>query len=120
MAEPLIAGLDHLLVDRRGRLREQRDHLASALAATDAWSFTVPDGVLTIRVRVRGTSARALVDRARRQGLALAFGSWLAVDGAMTDRIRLPFTADRDVLDRVVGILRGALAESPPLRAGGR
>jgi len=105
--------LDELLVQRRTQLRTQRDHLAAALEAGDAWDFTTPDGGLTIWLRVHGISARTLVDRAHRQGLALAHGTQFAIEGGEIDRIRIPFTAHPEALDRAVAILQNAL-ERPP------
>ncbi|GAA4370142.1 PLP-dependent aminotransferase family protein [Agromyces bauzanensis] len=112
-ARPLVASLDELLVQRRTQLRTQRDHLAAALEAGDAWDFTTPDGGLTIWLRVHGISARTLVDRAHRQGLALAHGTQFAIEGGAIDRIRIPFTAHPEALDRAVAILQNAL-ERPP------
>jgi len=106
-AIPLLAGLDGLLIPRRALLRRQRDHLATLLAGGD-WDFAVPDGGLTIWLHLHARSARDVVERARRLGLALAPGTRFAADGGFTDRIRLPYTADEGVLARAVELLRQA------------
>ncbi|WP_406335387.1 PLP-dependent aminotransferase family protein [Streptomyces sp. NBC_00203] len=100
-------GLDEVLVDRRSRLRAQRDHLAGLLTETD-WTYTLPDGGLSLWLHLGGdTTATELAARAAKRGLAVSPGPLFAVDRAtLTHHLRLPFTATPDVLTRAVGLLR--------------
>jgi len=106
-AELLGDGLDAVLADRRERLRAQRDHLAGLLTGT-GWSYTVPDGGLTLWLRLDGTTtATELAARAARHGLAVTPGPHFAADRTtLTHHLRLPFTATPEALTRAVDILR--------------
>lgn len=105
-AELLGEGLPEVLADRRSRLRAQRDHLAELLDGT-GWTYTVPDGGLSLWLHLGTTPATALAARAARQGLAVTPGPHFAADRAtLTHHLRLPFTATPDVLTRAVGLLR--------------
>lgn len=106
-AELLGDGLDEVLLDRRRRLRAQRDHLAALLAGT-GWTYTVPDGGLTLWLRLDGTtSATELASRAATRGLAVTPGPRFSADRAtLTHHLRLPFTATPEVLTRAAGLLR--------------
>ncbi|TVZ90186.1 PLP-dependent aminotransferase family protein [Streptomyces sp. BK340] len=112
-AELLGVPLPDLLADRRDRLRAQRDHLAGLLTAT-GWTYTVPDGGLTLWVRLgAGTSATELAARAAARGLAVTPGPHFAADRTtLTRHLRLPFTATKETLTRAVGLLR-ACSGSP-------
>ncbi|MFJ3305388.1 PLP-dependent aminotransferase family protein [Streptomyces sp. NPDC086549] len=109
--ELLGDGLAALLADRRERLRAQRDHLTSLLAAT-GWTYAVPDGGLTVWLRLPGpVSASGLAARAARHGLAVTPGPLFAADRTTLSRhLRLPFTATPDTLTRAVRILRECAA----------
>ncbi|WP_405741393.1 PLP-dependent aminotransferase family protein [Streptomyces sp. NBC_00028] len=105
-AEMLGEGLPAVLADRRSRLRAQRDHLAELLDGT-GWTYTVPDGGLSLWLHLGTTPATALAARAARQGLAVTPGPHFAADRTtLTHHLRLPFTATPDVLTRAVGLLR--------------
>ncbi|GHI03758.1 hypothetical protein AQI88_09170 [Streptomyces cellostaticus] len=106
-ADLLGAPLPDILADRRDRLRAQRDHLAAQLAST-GWTYTVPDGGLTLWLRLgEGTSATDLAARAAAHGLAITPGPHFATDRTtLTRHLRLPFTATEETLTRVVGLLR--------------
>ncbi|MGW0765684.1 aminotransferase-like domain-containing protein [Streptomyces sp. NPDC002676] len=106
-AELLGDPLAGLLADRRARLRAQRDHLTALLAGT-GWTCTVPDGGLTVWLRLgEDTSATALAERAAARGLAVTPGPHFAADRAtLTHRLRLPFTATPETLTRVVEVLQ--------------
>ncbi|MET8445952.1 PLP-dependent aminotransferase family protein [Streptomyces sp. NPDC005209] len=99
--------LEALLADRRERLRVQRDHLAALLAGT-GWTYTVPDGGLSLWVRLGDrTTATQLAAEAARRGLAVTPGPLFAADRTtLTHHLRLPFTATPEVLTRAVDILR--------------
>jgi DNA-binding transcriptional MocR family regulator len=106
-AELLGDALQEVLADRRERLRAQRDHLAGLLAGT-GWTYTVPDGGLSLWLRLCGTTTAAdLAARAARRGLAVTPGPLYAADRVtLAHHLRLPFTATPDVLTRAVALLR--------------
>ncbi|NBM14489.1 PLP-dependent aminotransferase family protein [Streptomyces sp. GC420] len=106
-AELLEDGLDAVIADRRDRLRAQRDHLVRLLAGTE-WTFTVPDGGLTLWIHLgRGVTATELAARVARRGLAVSPGPVFAADRTtLAHYLRLPFTAESDTLTRAVGLLR--------------
>ncbi|WP_259294278.1 aminotransferase class I/II-fold pyridoxal phosphate-dependent enzyme [Streptomyces resistomycificus] len=106
-ADLLGDGLDAVLKDRRARLRVQRDHLAALLTGT-GWTYTVPDGGLSLWLRLGATgTAQDLAARAARRGLALTPGPLFAPDRTtLTHHLRLPYTATPEVLTRAVALLR--------------
>ncbi len=106
-AELLGDGLEEILIDRRTRLRAQRDHLAGLLDGT-GWTYTIPGGGLSLWLRLGATpTAAELAVRAARRGLALTPGPFFAADRAtLAHHLRLPFTATPDVLTRAVRLLR--------------
>ncbi|MGW3145977.1 aminotransferase-like domain-containing protein [Streptomyces sp. NPDC001177] len=110
-AELLGDGSARLLADRRERLRDQRDHLTSLLAGA-GWAHTVPDGGLTVWLRLPGPlTATDLAARAARRGLAVTPGPHFTTDRTtLTRHLRLPFTATPDTLTRAVRILRECAA----------
>ena len=109
-AELLGDTLESVLTDRRDRLRAQRDHLAGLLTRT-GWSYTVPDGGLSLWLRLDATTTD-LAERAARHGLALTPGPLFAPDRTtLTHHLRLPFTATPDVLTRAVDLLERCAAE---------
>lgn len=103
--------LDTLLADRRDRLRAQRDHLARLLAET-GWTYTVPDGGLSLWLHVGpDTTGAELARNAARHGLAVSPGPQFAADRATLARyLRLPFTATVEALTRAARILTDAAA----------
>jgi DNA-binding transcriptional MocR family regulator len=109
IAQDLLSDPGGVLCERRTRLRTQRDHLATLLAKTDDWSFTLPPGGLTLWLRLRNTTATALTENASRLGLTLSPGPHFSADRTLTRHVRLPFTATTDILDQAVTLLRQAL-----------
>lgn len=108
IAAQLLADPAEALTQRRRQLRTQRDHLADLLTDGEAWSFTLPPGGLTIWLRLHHVTARAIADRSRERGLAIAPGPQFSPDGSLTRHVRIPFTAHPDALTRAVEILRQA------------
>ncbi|MFJ9820199.1 PLP-dependent aminotransferase family protein [Streptomyces sp. NPDC101151] len=106
-AELLDGPLPNLLADRRDRLRAQRDHLAGLLAPT-GWTYTVPDGGLTMWLRLgEGNGSADLAARAAAHGLAVTPGPHFAADRTtLTRHLRMPFTATEETLTRAVRLLR--------------
>jgi len=107
--------LDALLADRRGRLREQRDHLASLLTPT-GWTAAVPDGGLSLWLHLGpDTTGNALAERAAQRGLAVSPGPQFAADRAtLTRYLRLPYTATVESLTRAVRILTEPTTPTAP------
>ncbi|MEJ5888036.1 PLP-dependent aminotransferase family protein [Pseudokineococcus marinus] len=110
----LLDGLDSGLVERRARLREQRDALVGALRDRfPAWDVPLPAGGLSLWCRLpRGTSSSAVTDAAERHGLFLATGSRFGTGHAFDDHLRLPFTQPVPVLLDAVDRLARAVADA--------
>ncbi|MFE0510014.1 aminotransferase class I/II-fold pyridoxal phosphate-dependent enzyme, partial [Streptomyces sp. NPDC058964] len=97
--------------NRGERRRAPRHHLTSVLAGA-GWAPSVPDGGLTMWVRLPGPlSATDLAARAARRGLAVTPGPYFATDRTtLTRHLRLPFTATPQTLTRAVRVLRECAA----------
>ncbi|WP_283139492.1 PLP-dependent aminotransferase family protein [Rhizohabitans arisaemae] len=124
IAHELLLDLERILDERRARLRAQRDRLADLLAGTDAWTYTVPPGGLTLWLRLRHVFAENLARRAGTHGLTLATGPYFSADRGLSRHLRLPFTASPELLDKAVAVLRTAHAElrghpDDPVRTAG-
>jgi DNA-binding transcriptional MocR family regulator len=105
--ELLGPALPAILADRRRQLREQRDHLARLLDE-NGWDYPLPPGGLSIWLHLgAAATARQVVTRAARHGLALSPGPMFAADrSTFVHHLRLPFTATPDLLTRTVARLR--------------
>ncbi|GAA1974493.1 PLP-dependent aminotransferase family protein [Catenulispora subtropica] len=107
VAAELLAGNEDRLRSRLARLRAQRDHLSTLLAGDPRWHFTVPDGGLSLWLRLTAGRADQLVARAESAGLRFSPGSRFAADATLARFLRVPFTPPVEVLDRVAETLRG-------------
>jgi DNA-binding transcriptional MocR family regulator len=88
----LLERADLVLPARRAMLTRRRDALAGALAEhLPAWSFRVPDGGLSLWVRLDAPVSSALVQAAERHRLRLAPGPRFGPGGSLERYLRLPF-----------------------------
>ncbi|WP_436790663.1 PLP-dependent aminotransferase family protein, partial [Yinghuangia sp. YIM S10712] len=95
-------------------LRARRDHLAAALAAEiPAWRWSLPDGGMSLWVRLPGADGEEFAATARRHGVSVSPGAVFGPPGstAAVDRIRLSFAWPEPVLSEGVAMLRAAWAE---------
>ncbi|WP_157248313.1 PLP-dependent aminotransferase family protein [Nonomuraea typhae] len=107
LACELFPHLDALLNRRRAELRTQRDHLAARLREHEDWTFTLPEGGLTLWLRTRTDT---LVQQAALAGLDLLPGPAFSPNGTLTHWLRLPYTAPPATLDRAVDRLTSPVA----------
>jgi DNA-binding transcriptional MocR family regulator len=112
IASELLANPQDLLIERRDRLRAQRDHLATLLEGAGTWSFNIPPGGLSLWLRLHGTTAAAVAAHAAGHGLKLSPGPAFAADRTLTHYLRLPYTATPEVLTRAVAILTEAVSSA--------
>jgi DNA-binding transcriptional MocR family regulator len=111
LAERLLAspGLTAFLANRRAKLQGRYAVLARALRdAVPDWSWTEPQGGLSVWVRLPGPVAEAYAQVALRHGVAVATAGALSVTGAHRDRLRLSFAGPPDELRE--GVVRLAAA----------
>ncbi|WP_326690484.1 PLP-dependent aminotransferase family protein [Streptomyces sp. NBC_01795] len=108
VAAELLADLEPVLGRRRHELRQQRDHLGNLLADDGRWDFTLPSGGLALWLRLTTALADTVVERAGRNGVALAAGPRFAADATLIHHLRVPYTPPRHVLDQIAAVLDGA------------
>ncbi|MGW1109420.1 aminotransferase class I/II-fold pyridoxal phosphate-dependent enzyme, partial [Streptomyces sp. NPDC002540] len=98
----LLEHYDDILAFRLNLLREQRDHLATALSALDWARFETPVGGLTLWLELLDTNCTRLAHHAAAHGLRLSPGFHFSPDGVLDQHLRIPFTLNSAVLDKVV------------------
>ncbi len=118
-ATVLVRDLDSVLVDRRDRLRVQRDALLAAVAERlPEWRVHPPAGGLSLWCALpEGLSSAALTAAAAGAGLVLAEGRAFGTGHAFDDHLRLPFTRPPAELRSAVELLAGLAG---PLRGSAR
>ncbi|OIJ93041.1 GntR family transcriptional regulator [Streptomyces sp. MUSC 14] len=114
VAAELLGDLEPVLSRRRHELRRQRDHLTSLLAEDGRWHFTRPDGGLALWLRLTTVLADTVVERAGRNGVALAAGPRFAADATLVHHLRVPYTPPDHVLDQIATVLDGACRNAAP------
>jgi DNA-binding transcriptional MocR family regulator len=110
VAAELFGDLEPVLNLRRSELRQQRDHLSNLLAtaANGRWHFTLPTGGLALWLRLSFALADTVVERASRNGVALAAGPRFAADATLIHHLRVPYTPLHPVLDQIAAVLDDA------------
>ncbi|NUO99013.1 MAG: PLP-dependent aminotransferase family protein, partial [Nonomuraea sp.] len=87
-------------------LARRRDHFTAALAARlPSWTWSRPEGGLSVWARLPGTDTDRFAAAAREQGVAVAPGSLFSPDGRHRDRLRLSFALPPGLLDQAVAAL---------------
>lgn len=94
----------------RADLRVRRDHLAGLLAARlPEWRWSLPDGGMSLWVRLPGADGEEFAAVARRHGVSVSPGAVFGPEAR--DWIRLSFAWPEPVLSEGVAMLRSAWAE---------
>ncbi|GAA2427359.1 PLP-dependent aminotransferase family protein [Actinomadura vinacea] len=114
VATELLGDLEPVLRRRRQELRHQRDHLGDLLAADGRWHFTLPAGGLALWLRLTTALADTIVERAGRNGVALAAGPRFAADATLVHHLRVPYTPPHRVLDQIAAVLDDACRDRAP------
>ncbi|NUP00742.1 MAG: PLP-dependent aminotransferase family protein [Nonomuraea sp.] len=90
-------------------LSRRRDHFIAALAAhLPSWTWSRPQGGLSLWARLPGADTDRFAAAAREQGVAVAPGSLFSPDGRHRDRLRLSFALPPALLDQAVAALARA------------
>ena len=101
---------------RRAQLLEQRDALATRLAQRlPGWSFVLPEGGLSMWVRLPHGDASELAQVALRQGVSLLAGPVVSADGGNPRCLRLVYVHEPRVIAEAVGRLERAWEAYAPL-----
>lgn len=108
VAAELLGDLEPVLGRRRQELRQQRDHLSNLIADDGRWHFALPSGGLALWLRLTTALADTVVERARRNGVALASGPQFAADATLVHHLRVPYTPPLHVLDEIAAVLDDA------------
>ena len=116
LADPDLAGA------RREQVRQRRDALASALRQhLPQWRFRLPDGGLSLWLRLPHGSATALCASLEHHGVFLAPGPVFSVEGGADQWLRLPYARPAEQLEAaVVRIARAWQAMPAAPRTGPR
>jgi len=105
----LLERADDVRRRRAAQIIRQRDAMAAELARRlPEWSWTRPDGGLSIWVRLPHGDASEFAQVARRHGVALLAGPALSADGGHPQHLRLVFVHDPEVIAQAVDRLARA------------
>lgn len=124
VAEMLDA--DDVLSARRDQLRQRRDALAGALRDhLPHWRFRLPDGGMSLWVRMPHGSATQLAVDVERRGVHLAPGPVFSVEGGADQWLRIPFARPEAQLMQAVRVMAETWSARPqdpgsPPRHGAR
>ena len=104
-----MLGDEGVLAARREQLRQRRDALADALREhVPAWQFRLPEGGLSLWVRLPGGSATQLAADVERKGVYLAPGPVFSVEGGCDQWLRIPYAKPEDTLVQAVRVMADA------------
>ncbi|OHE84956.1 MAG: hypothetical protein A2213_01270 [Lysobacterales bacterium RIFOXYA1_FULL_68_6] len=88
------------------QLRQRRDALAQALRLDlPDWRFRLPEGGLSLWVRMPHGSATALAADVERRGVYLAPGPVFSVEGGSDQWLRMPYAKPEDMLVQAVRVM---------------
>lgn len=109
-----MLGTDSFLAVRRDQLRQRRDALAQALREhLPDWRFRLPDGGLTLWVRMPHGSATQLAADMERQGIYLAPGPVFSVEGGADTWLRIPYAKPEEQLVQAVRAMAATWSVRP-------
>jgi DNA-binding transcriptional MocR family regulator len=109
LATRLLARRDEVAIVRRRESRRRFERLTGILRERlPDWSWTEPQGGLTLWVRLPTPSAEELARMAPRHGVSIVPGPVHSPSHAFPDRLRLPFVLDEDLLAEGVARLARA------------
>ncbi|PPJ41002.1 MULTISPECIES: PLP-dependent aminotransferase family protein [unclassified Pseudoxanthomonas] len=105
---------DGVLAARRDQLRQRRDAVVQALREhVPDWRFRLPEGGLTLWVRMPHGSATALAADVERKGVYLAPGPVFSVEGGSDQWLRIPYAKPEDTLVQAVRVMADAWNANP-------
>jgi len=108
-----LLGTPEILPARVLQLRENRDALAQALREhLPTWAYRLPDGGMTVWVRMPHGSATRLAAEAEHSGVQLAPGPVFSVEGGSDEWLRIPFAKSGEQLVQAVVRIAEAWAAS--------
>jgi DNA-binding transcriptional MocR family regulator len=109
LATRLLAQRETVAGLRRAELRRRFERLTAALRERlPEWSWTEPQGGLTLWVKLPAPSAEELSRVAPRHGVSIVPGSVHSPSRGCADRLRLPFVLEEALLDEAVARLARA------------
>lgn len=117
----MLAAVDVIAV-RRQQLRQRRDALADALREhLPDWRFRLPDGGLSLWVRMPQGSATQLATAVERRGVYLAPGPVFSVEGGADNWLRIPYAKPEEQLVQAVRTMAETWTQLPhrPAARGG-
>ena len=116
-----LFGAPDIIEQRRMQLRERRDALAGAIAGhLPEWRFRLPEGGLTLWLRMPHGSATQLAADVETAGVHVAPGPVFSVEGGSDAWLRIPFAKPEAELVQAVERLAGAWRASVPEVRGQR
>ncbi|QFG26757.1 PLP-dependent aminotransferase family protein [Actinomadura sp. WMMB 499] len=105
----LLERVEPVRAERAAHLRESRDALAAALRERlPDWEFRLPEGGMSLWVRLPAPVASQLAEAAERNGVRVVPGPVFAADGLLEDYVRLPYVLPPDALRTAVDRLAAA------------
>ncbi len=124
LAVEVFPRLDEARAIRIPELVAKRDLVLDLLRTRNVdWQFVVPEGGLSIWLRMPGADVQTLSQLVLRKGVAIAPGNLFSVDDSHPEFLRLPFLLDQDSLTGAVENLIEAWQElrgspaAPPIQA---
>ena len=119
LAVALSAELDAVLAVRRARLVERAAHLRSGLLdRLDGWEADLPDGGLSLWVRLPVADSRPFAAAAARHGVDVLPGTFATPDRRVDPHLRLCVDRPLSQLDLAVERLAAAWRSLGPARRG--
>ena len=116
VAVRLLERADEVRRLRRAQITAQRDALAAALAQhLPDWSWTLPEGGLSMWVRLPHGDASELAQVALRHGVSLLSGPSISADGGHPQHLRLVYVHEPDVIAEAVTRLAQAWKAYAPM-----
>jgi len=110
-----LFGAPGIIEQRRAQLRERRDALAAAVREhLPQWRFRLPEGGLTLWLRMPHGSATQLAADVEAAGVHVAPGPVFSVEGGSDAWLRLPFAKPEAQLVQAVERLADAWRASTP------
>lgn len=107
----LLDGPREPMLERRALLAERRDVLvAEVRGRCPEWTFTVPDGGLSLWCRLPAPVSTRIAAVAQNFGVRVVPGSFFTPHGGLERWLRVPYTQPVDVLREAVGRLSSASA----------
>ncbi|MFB4318622.1 PLP-dependent aminotransferase family protein [Actinomadura sp. 21ATH] len=114
----LLLRVEEVRAERAAALLRGRDALAAALRELlPGWDFTLPEGGMSLWVRLGAPVATLLTEAAERHGVRVVPGPVFGADGVLEDYVRLPYVLPPETLRDAVARLALAYreVESAPL-----